>query len=160
MFFQEKLFFLEEEDGKTMLEEAYALGQLDTTFFMGTMMMNEGRQRKQEALDLLSDTYNKTNGTWNLRETCSKVSIQLNREGKKQLDFHGCYKACVQRSSMQSLTGDFVQGYKWRFKCENFLWEACFVIFSGKFGINYEQFVDACFILCQVMMCTLFWFNI
>lgn len=52
---QEKLFFMENDEGKTVLEEASALGQLDATFFSRMLMMTEGTQRKHEALDLLND---------------------------------------------------------------------------------------------------------
>ncbi|CAI9285092.1 unnamed protein product [Lactuca saligna] len=58
-----KLFFLEtEHEGKTMLEEASALGHLDSTFVPGMMLMAEGRYRKQEALDMLNNAYRRANG--------------------------------------------------------------------------------------------------
>ncbi|CAI9265874.1 unnamed protein product [Lactuca saligna] len=61
-----------EHEGKTMLEEASALGHMDSTFVLGMMLMAEGRHRKQEALDMLKNVYRKANGKWNLRATCSK----------------------------------------------------------------------------------------
>ena len=58
-----KLFFLEDRhEGKTMLEEASALGHLDSTFFLGITLMAEGRHRKQEALDMLNNAYRRANG--------------------------------------------------------------------------------------------------
>ncbi|CAI9298685.1 unnamed protein product [Lactuca saligna] len=53
-----KLFFLEvKHEGKTMLEEASALGHLDSSFFLGMMLTVEGRHKKQEALDMLNNAY-------------------------------------------------------------------------------------------------------
>ena len=79
VFFQMKLFFLEaEHEGKTMLEEASALGHLDSTFVLGMMLMAEGRHRKQEALDMLNNACHREKGKWNLRTTCSKVHLHLN----------------------------------------------------------------------------------
>ncbi|CAI9286017.1 unnamed protein product [Lactuca saligna] len=58
-----KLFFLESEhERKTMLEETSALGHLDSTFVLGTMLMAEGRHRKQEALDMLNNAYCRAKG--------------------------------------------------------------------------------------------------
>ncbi|CAI9303174.1 unnamed protein product [Lactuca saligna] len=59
-----KLFFLEvEHEGKTILEEASALGHLDSTFVLGMMLMAEGRHRKQEVLDMLNNAYRRAKGT-------------------------------------------------------------------------------------------------
>ncbi|CAI9270914.1 unnamed protein product [Lactuca saligna] len=81
-----KLFFLEAEyEGKTMLEEASALGHLDSTFVLGMMLMGEGRHGKHEALNMLNNAYRRAKGKWNLRETCSKVHLHLNREGRKHV---------------------------------------------------------------------------
>ncbi|CAI9303173.1 unnamed protein product [Lactuca saligna] len=63
LLFQMKLFFLEaEHEGKTILEEASALGHLDSTFVLGMMLMAEGRHRKQEALDMLNNAYHRAKG--------------------------------------------------------------------------------------------------
>nr|KAJ0191970.1 hypothetical protein LSAT_V11C800436050 [Lactuca sativa] len=91
-----KLFFLEaEHEGKMMLEEASAMGQFDSTFVLGMMLMVEGRHRKHEALDMLNNAYHRAKGKWNLRAICSKVHLQLNREGMKHVHFHGFHRSCA-----------------------------------------------------------------
>ncbi|CAI9290797.1 unnamed protein product [Lactuca saligna] len=58
-----KLFFLEaDREGKSMLEEASALGHLDSTFVLELMLMVEGKHWKQEALDMLNNAYRRTKG--------------------------------------------------------------------------------------------------
>ena len=53
-----KLFLLEADyEGKTMFEEASALGLLDSTFVLGMMLMAKDKQRKQEALEMLNNAY-------------------------------------------------------------------------------------------------------
>ena len=138
-FFQMKLFFLEaEHEGKTMLEEASALGHLDSTFVLGMMVMAKGRHRKQEDLEMLNNAYRRAKGKWNLRATCSKVHLHLNREGRKHVHFHGFHRSCALHKSVVSVSDAFVNGYKWVFMCEICLWDACFVRFSREFGIIYE----------------------
>nr|KAJ0204223.1 hypothetical protein LSAT_V11C500255190 [Lactuca sativa] len=79
-----KLFFLEaDHEGKTMLEEASTLGHLDSIFVLGMMVMAKGRHRKQEDLEMLNNAYRRAKGKWNFRATCSKVHLNLNREGRK-----------------------------------------------------------------------------
>ncbi|CAI9274585.1 unnamed protein product [Lactuca saligna] len=108
-----ELFFLEaEHEGKTMLEEASSLGHLDSTFLLGMMLMVEGRHRKQEALDILNNAYCRENGKLNLRATCSKVHIPLNREGRKLVHFHGFCRSCALHKSVVSVSDAFVNGYK------------------------------------------------
>nr|KAJ0202424.1 hypothetical protein LSAT_V11C600312680 [Lactuca sativa] len=64
-----KLFFLEaEHEGKTMLEEASALGHLDSIFVLGMLLMAEGRHRKQEALDILNNAYHRAKVTLNFKK--------------------------------------------------------------------------------------------
>ena len=127
-----------EHEGKTMLEEASSLGHLDSIFVLGMMLMDEGRNRKQEALDMLNIAYRRANGKWNLRATCSKVHLHLNREGRKHVHFHGFHRSCALHKSVVSVSDAFVNGYKWVFMCEICLWDACFVRFSREFGIIYE----------------------
>ncbi|CAI9291525.1 unnamed protein product [Lactuca saligna] len=121
-----------------MLEEAFALGHLGSTFVLGMMLMAEGRHRKQEALDMLNNGYCKANGKWHLRATLSKVNLHLNREGRKHVHFHGFHRSCALHKSVVSVSDAFVNGYKWVFMCEICLWDACFVRFSREFGIIYE----------------------
>ena len=138
-FFQMNLFLLEaDHEGKMMLEEASALGHLDSTFVLGMMLMAEGRHRKHEALDMLNNAYRRAKGKWNLRATCSKVHLHLNREGRKHVHFHGFHRSCALHKSVVSVSDAFVNGYKWVFMCEICLWDACFVRFSREFGIIYE----------------------
>nr|KAJ0194751.1 hypothetical protein LSAT_V11C700371370 [Lactuca sativa] len=138
-----KLFFLEvDHEGKTMLEEAFALGHLDSTFVLGMMVLAKGRHRKQEALDMLNNAYRRAKGKWNLRANCSKVHLNLNREGRKHVHFHGIRKTFAMHKSIISVSDAFVNGYKWVFRCEICLWDACFVSFSREFGIICELFVD------------------
>ena len=140
VFFQMKLFFLEaEHERKMMLEEAFALEHLDSTFVLGMMLMAEERHRKQEALDMLNNDYRRANGKWNLRATCSKVHLHLNREWRKHVHFHGFHRSCYTlHKSIVSVSDAFVNGYKWVFMCEICLWDACFVWFFREFGIIYE----------------------
>ena len=139
VFFQMKLFFLEaDHEGKMLLDEASALGHLDSTFFFRMMLMADGRHRKQEALEMLNNAYRIENGKWNLKATCSKVHLHLNREGRKHVHFHGFHRTCVMHKSMISVSDAFENGYKWVFRCEICLWDACFVRFSMEFGIIYE----------------------
>ncbi|CAI9281972.1 unnamed protein product [Lactuca saligna] len=74
-----KLFFLEaKHEGKTMLEEASSLGHLDSTFVMGIMWMDEGRHRKQEALDMFNDAYRRANTyEWYLRSNSNMESVSV-----------------------------------------------------------------------------------
>nr|KAJ0222440.1 hypothetical protein LSAT_V11C200054900 [Lactuca sativa] len=53
-----------EHEGKTMLEEASSLGHLDSIFVLGMMLMDEGRNRKQEALDMLNNAYRITKDSY------------------------------------------------------------------------------------------------
>lgn len=113
VFFQIKLFFLEaEHEGKTMLEEASALGHLDSTFVLGMMLMADGRHRKQEALDMLNNAYHRAKGKWNLRATCSKVHLNLNMDGRKHVHFHGFHRSSVLHNSVISVLDAFVNGYR------------------------------------------------
>ncbi|CAI9302371.1 unnamed protein product [Lactuca saligna] len=133
------LFFLEaDHEGKMVLEEASALGHLYSTFVLGMMVMAEGRHKKQEALDMLINAYRREKGKWNLRATYSKVHLNLNREGRKHVHFHGFHRTCAMHKSVISVSNAFVNGYKWVFRCEICLWKACFVRFSREFGIIYE----------------------
>nr|KAJ0219949.1 hypothetical protein LSAT_V11C200066300 [Lactuca sativa] len=78
-----------EHEGKMMLEEASALGHLDSTFVLGMMPMAEGRHRKQKALDMLNNAYRRANGKWNLRATCSKDGCFVrmsNTRSRRSLD--------------------------------------------------------------------------
>ncbi|CAI9288967.1 unnamed protein product [Lactuca saligna] len=114
------LFFLEaEHEGKTMLEEASALGHLDSTFVLGMMLMAEGRHRKQEALGMFNNAYCRAKCKWNLRATCSKVHLNLNREGRKHVHFHGFHRTCAMHKSVISVSDAFVNGYKWVFSSKN-----------------------------------------
>ncbi|CAI9280597.1 unnamed protein product [Lactuca saligna] len=134
-----KLFFLEAEyEGKTMLEEAYAFGNLDSRFVLGMMLMAEGKYRKQEALDMLNNAYYKAKCNWNLRETCSKVHLHLNREGRKHVHFHGFHRSCALHKFVVIVSDAFVNAYKWVFMCEICLWDACFFRFSRDFTKVYE----------------------
>lgn len=110
--FQMMLFFLKGDERKTMHEEASTLVYLDAIFFLGMMIMAEGRQRKQEALDMLNDAYHITKGTCNLRATYSKVYLHLNKDGRKHVQFHGFHRTCVIHRSVISVSEAFVYGYK------------------------------------------------
>ncbi|CAI9277178.1 unnamed protein product [Lactuca saligna] len=134
-----KLFFLEaDHEGKSTLEKASTLGHLDSSFILGIMLMAEGRQRKQDALDMLNNAYRKTKVTWNLRATCSKVHLHLNRDWRKHVHFHGFRRTCVMHRSLIGVSDAVVNGYKWVFRYEICLWDACFVRFARQFGIIYE----------------------
>nr|KAJ0197269.1 hypothetical protein LSAT_V11C700367820 [Lactuca sativa] len=123
-----KLFFLEaDQEGKTMLEEASALGHLDSTFVLGMMLKAKGIHREHEALEMLNTAYRSTIATWNVEATCSKVHLHLNREERKQVHFHGFHRTCVMHKSVISVSDAFVNGYKWVFRCQICLWDACFV---------------------------------
>nr|KAJ0210422.1 hypothetical protein LSAT_V11C400171400 [Lactuca sativa] len=72
-----KLFFLDaEHEGKTMLEEASALGHLDSTFVLGMMLMAKRRHRKQEALDMLNNAYRRANGMTLLRQAADEDHLE------------------------------------------------------------------------------------
>lgn len=77
-----------------MLQDTYDLGQLDAKLVLGMLLMAEGKERKQEALNLLNDVYRITR-TWNPTQTCFKVEHHLSREGRKHIEFHGLHKTCV-----------------------------------------------------------------
>ncbi|CAI9278459.1 unnamed protein product [Lactuca saligna] len=126
------LFFLEaKHEGKKMLEEASVLGNLDSTFVLGMMLMAEGRHRKQEALNMLNNAYRRAKGKWNLRATCSTVHVHLNRERGKYVHFHGFHRSCALQNSVISVSDAFVNGYRWVFMCEICLWDACFIRMSN-----------------------------
>ncbi|CAI9259546.1 unnamed protein product [Lactuca saligna] len=120
-----------------VLEEASAVGDLDSTFVLGMMLMAERRHGKQEALDMLNNADRRAKGKWHLRATCSKVHLHLNREGRKHVHFHGFHRTCTMHKSVISVSDAFVNVYKWVFRCEICLWDACFVSFSREFGIIY-----------------------
>ncbi|CAI9284371.1 unnamed protein product [Lactuca saligna] len=133
------LFFLEvDHEGKTMLEEASALGHFNSTFVLGMMLLAEGRQRMQEALDMLNNAYRRTKGTWNPRATYSKVHFHLNRYGRKHVHFHGFHRTCVMHRFVISVSDAFFEERKSMARCQIFLWDARFIRFAGEFGIIYK----------------------
>ncbi|CAI9271078.1 unnamed protein product [Lactuca saligna] len=106
-----KLCFVEaEHEGKTMCEEASTLGHLNSTFVLGIMLMAKGRHRKQEALDMLNNAYCRATNKWNLRATCSKVHLNLNRERRKHVHFHGFNRTCAMHNFVISVSDAFVNG--------------------------------------------------
>ncbi|CAI9282039.1 unnamed protein product [Lactuca saligna] len=121
-----------------MLEEVSALGHLDSTFVLGMILMAEGRHRKHKALDMLNNVYRRAKSKWNLRATCSKVHLHLNREGRKHVHFHGFQRSCALHKYVGSVSDAFVNGYKWVFTYDICLWDASFVRVSREFGITYE----------------------
>ncbi|CAI9263604.1 unnamed protein product [Lactuca saligna] len=134
-----KLFFLDaEHEGKTMLGEASALRHLDSTHVLGMMLMVQGRHMKEDALDMLNNAYHRGRSTWNVRATCSKVHLSLNREGKKHVHFNGFHRSYALQKSVISVSYAFVNGYKCVFMCEISLWDACYARFSSELVIIYE----------------------
>lgn len=77
-----------------MLQDTYDLGQLDAKLVLGMLLMAEGRERKQEALNLLNDVYRITR-TWNHTQTVSRLYTTCHREGRKHIEFHGLHRTCV-----------------------------------------------------------------
>ncbi|CAI9269287.1 unnamed protein product [Lactuca saligna] len=82
---------------------------------------------------MLNNAYCRANGKSNLRATCSKVHLHLNREGRKHIHFHGFHRSFALHKSAVSGSDAFVNGYKWVFMCEICLWNSCLVWFSREF---------------------------
>lgn len=70
--------------------------------------MVEGRERKEEAMNLLNEKYSSSGTTWNVIQTCSKVEYILSREGLKPTKFHGCHQTCTMHHSLLNITRDLL----------------------------------------------------
>nr|KAJ0224791.1 hypothetical protein LSAT_V11C100043540 [Lactuca sativa] len=108
-----------DEVGKQLLQDTADKGQLDVIFVLEMLLMDEGCERKHEALIMLNNSYINTSRSWNLRQTCYQVRSHLHpfvsRYGKA-----------------------FMHEYSWLFNCEICLWDACLVEFPKMFDISLE----------------------
>lgn len=134
--FQNKYFYLHDDAGKEMLEEASSAGQRDATFALGMLMLAEGKGMKKQALQLLSDAYPRSSPrTHIIKQTMLKVERILARDTRREIRFHGCLLTCTKHRSGRDQ--GFAMGYKWLFECDVCLWEACFMRFGRIFGKDY-----------------------
>ncbi|KAL4562456.1 hypothetical protein LXL04_034661 [Taraxacum kok-saghyz] len=116
---QSEVILLARRADKEMLQEASRLGQRDATYVLGMSMMVEGRDRKQDALTPLNGEFRNSRGTWNVRETCSRVARILSRELLKGIEFNECHLTYTKHPiDRHTLRRAYDWHYKWLFRCD------------------------------------------
>ena len=84
--FQNKFFYVEDDAGKEMLEEASLAGNREATFVLGMLMLADGGGRQNHALQLLTDAYPISSaGSRIIPALLKKVGDVLSWEGRREI---------------------------------------------------------------------------